>query len=287
MRSAGSSRTRGRRARAPLPRCRAPRPRAGRSIAIDAEAARARRIICAPPSTSSTALAPEAGEEERAGRPPAVPDAGREGRGRADRGAGDRQRATARRCRRWSASLRRLERKAAELPGLFDAAGRRARRARSTALDEARRRPRGRSSARWSSIRASWKRPRSGCSRCAPPAASTRSRSTISPRSPRDFGRASRRWRPASARARARWSAEAAAAREAYRTAATALSRSAAARGRGRSETAVKAELPELKLEAAQFIVDREVDPEAASPRPASTGSPSRSRPIPAPSPGR
>ena len=52
-------------------------------------------------------------------------------------------------------------------------------------------------------------------------------------------------------------------------------------------EKAVNAELPALKLEAARFIVAREIDDGGRVARRRATGSPSRCAPIPAPSPAR
>ena len=134
---------------------------------------------CTTPTTSSPSSKPEPGEEEALGRAARRDDAGREGRRAtcATRYESCRRRRLARR-RRLSALLRRLERRAAQAPDLDRAlpqGARRgaggARRARSAAVEDALRGRRLRPArARDAS--------RSGCSRCAPPPASTASRST-------------------------------------------------------------------------------------------------------------
>ncbi len=109
-----------------------------------------------------------------------------------------------------------------------------------------------------SSTRASRSRSRSGCLRCAPPAASTMCRWMRWPRWRSASGPISRRWTRGRGTSRI-WKGAAAAARQACREKALALS---AGRRRAAAELdrAVNAELPPLKLERARFITEVATD---------------------------
>ena len=114
---------------------------------------------------------------------------------------------------------------------------------------------------RWSSIPAGWRRSRSGCSRCAPPPASTTSpcpswqpspRSSTAQLAALDDGEAGLK----------KLAGEAKAARAAYVAAAEAQA-AARRKGAARLDKAVAAELGPLKLEKAKFVTELAPLPEA------------------------
>ena len=136
-------------------------------------APRARPTGCAMRSTSSTSSRPQAGEETELADRRAAHDAGREGRGRPARRPG-RRRGSASPVPALAAAVRRLERRGAQAPTLVEPAVK-ALDAALDALDEARGASRSGAARRRFRSAASWSGPRSGCSRCAPPAANTTS----------------------------------------------------------------------------------------------------------------
>ena len=180
--------------------------------------------------------------------------------------------------------LRRLQRKAADVPGLLDDV--------IKSLDEALISLDAAQSgvevgAAGDRIRsaASWRRPRSGCLRCAPRRASMPCRSTIS------RGCATRWWpiSPISTPARSGWRASRSRRRPlaAPTTRSPPISRALREAAARALETAVMKELPALKLERAEFIVELSSDadePRRGRHRPRSS---SGCAPIPARGPGR